>query len=69
MFCHSYGGMLAAWMRFKYPNIIDAALAASAPIFMLAKDAPRDFFFKAVTNVCKNIFYTKTNSIFKKQFI
>lgn len=41
----SYGGMLAAWMRFKYPNIINVALAASAPIYMLAKDGPRDFFF------------------------
>ena len=48
---NSYGGMLAAWMRFKYPNIINAALAASAPIYMLAHDASRDFFFKAVTNV------------------
>ena len=25
--------MLAAWIRFKFPNIIDGSLAASAPIF------------------------------------
>jgi len=31
----SYGGMLASWMRIKYPHIIDAALAASAPIFQI----------------------------------
>ncbi|KAJ7378631.1 Dipeptidyl peptidase 2 [Desmophyllum pertusum] len=46
----SYGGILSAYMRFKYPNVIDAALAASAPIYMLTfKGSQREFFFFAVT--------------------
>ena len=48
----SYGGMLSAYMRFKYPNIITAALAASAPIYMVVPGlVPRTFFFQAVTEV------------------
>lgn len=47
----SYGGMLAAYMRFKYPNIIDGCLASSAPIHMQDINSPRDFFFQHVTQV------------------
>lgn len=47
----SYGGMLAAWMRMKFPHAIQGALAASAPIFYFkgADGAPETKFFEIIT--------------------
>ncbi len=44
--------MLSAWFRFKYPNVVDGALAASAPIYIVAGGiTPRTAFFEKATQV------------------
>uniref|UniRef100_A0A8C9WAF8 Lysosomal Pro-X carboxypeptidase n=1 Tax=Scleropages formosus TaxID=113540 RepID=A0A8C9WAF8_SCLFO len=45
----SYGGMLSAWMRMKYPNVVVGALAASAPIWQFTDMVPCSVFYKIVT--------------------
>lgn len=45
----SYGGMLAAWFRMKYPHMVVGALAASAPIWHFENMVPCGVFLNIVT--------------------
>lgn len=45
----SYGGMLAAWMRMKFPNVVTAAIASSAPILYFKDVTPLNVFYNIST--------------------
>ncbi|MCO5589467.1 hypothetical protein L7F22_043434 [Adiantum nelumboides] len=54
LFGGSYGGMLAAWFRLKYPHIAIGALASSAPILHFDDVVPIDGFYRIVSEDFKN---------------
>lgn len=47
----SYGGMLAAWFRIKYPHLVTGALASSAPVLQFTDVVPCDIFNRILTSV------------------
>ncbi|XVE86949.1 hypothetical protein DITRI_Ditri18aG0076400 [Diplodiscus trichospermus] len=53
LFGGSYGGMLASWMRLKYPHIAIGALASSAPILQFDDIVPPETFYNIVSNSFK----------------
>ncbi|XP_017249555.1 uncharacterized protein LOC108220326 isoform X1 [Daucus carota subsp. sativus] len=55
VFGGSYGGMLAAWFRLKYPHIAIGALASSAPILQFDVITPWSSFYDAVSQDYKDV--------------
>ncbi|XP_027921071.1 lysosomal Pro-X carboxypeptidase isoform X2 [Vigna unguiculata] len=63
LFGGSYGGMLAAWMRLKYPHIAVGALASSAPILQFEDIVAPETFYNIVSNNFKRESFTCFNYI------
>ncbi|XP_042507875.1 lysosomal Pro-X carboxypeptidase isoform X2 [Macadamia integrifolia] len=54
VFGGSYGGMLAAWFRLKYPHVAIGAVASSAPILQFDEIIPWTSFYDAVSQDYKD---------------
>ncbi|KAJ6637924.1 Lysosomal Pro-X carboxypeptidase [Pseudolycoriella hygida] len=52
----SYGGMLSAWLRMKYPHVVVGAIASSAPIFQFTNLTACDAFNRILTSVFATAF-------------
>ncbi|KAL8160355.1 hypothetical protein V2J09_001892 [Rumex salicifolius] len=65
LFGGSYGGMLAAWMRLKYPHVAIGALASSAPILQFEDIVPVETFYDLVSYNFKRESYSCFNTIKK----
>jgi lysosomal Pro-X carboxypeptidase len=67
----SYGGMLAAWFRIKYPHLVTGAIAASAPVFHFNSTVDPYLFneivtddYKAVSEKCASNIRTAHTSLY-----
>lgn len=65
----SYGGMLAAWLRMKYPHAVVGAVASSAPIWFFDDITPCDKFYGIVTDVFQKFGTAECPNIIKKSWV
>ncbi len=64
----SYGGMLAAWLRMKFPNVVNAAIASSAPILYFKDVTPLNEFYKITTLNYKKSNITNCDKIIREAY-
>ena len=50
LFGGSYGGMLATWLRMKFPETFQGAIASSAPILYFKGKTEEGAFYRVVTD-------------------
>ncbi|KAK4336536.1 hypothetical protein RND71_044252 [Anisodus tanguticus] len=65
MFGGSYGGMLAAWFKLKYPHLVEGSIASSAPLVQFEPIYECTLFNKIVTKDYENYSLDCANAIRK----
>ncbi|KAI8799105.1 lysosomal Pro-X carboxypeptidase isoform X1 [Biomphalaria glabrata] len=65
----SYGGMLAAWLRIKYPNVVIGSLAASAPIWQFTGLTPCNAFDDTTSATWLDASPTCVDNIHKSYYV
>lgn len=65
----SYGGILAAWLRMKYPHAVVGAVASSGPIWIFDETTPCDKFYIIVTEAFEKFGTEECTNIIKKSWV
>uniref|UniRef100_A0A1B6MI79 Lysosomal Pro-X carboxypeptidase n=1 Tax=Graphocephala atropunctata TaxID=36148 RepID=A0A1B6MI79_9HEMI len=65
LFGGSYGGMLAAWLRMKYPASVAGAIASSAPIWQFPGMIPCGSFYRVLTSAFSRVSHKCSDNIRK----
>lgn len=64
----SYGGMLSAWFRMKYPHLVTGAIAASAPILQFQDLTACDIFNRILTSIFHSAYNKECDSNIKRSW-